>query len=340
MMNRRTDLAPHHRVAPDWVVALPQRDVVVVSVMLIAALVSTFAGPGGVVGEAVAANAEADQQALNLASRAKEALRAGRHEEAAMLFKQAYAQVPEPTLIYNAARAYQLGNKLHEALSLFRLYLTLASHDDGETRSGRAAAVDHIATIEKEFARRRDLAAQAAQAAQPMVATPTQAPVEPRPALPTAPGPVAAPPAAMPIPAAPVRRPGLFRRVHDDAWTSVEIAAVSLLASGGALVAGSLVAHLVIGGELDAVEQRMASGQSKSPDGTFYKGVTQREAGAAVAGYNDARFNANAVLATGVVAGSIGAVLWLTRSTDDSVVMQPQLQIGRDFAMAGWSVSW
>ena len=94
---------------------------------------------------------EGKSKAMDFAARAKVSYREGRYEEAASLFKSAYAQVPEPTLLFNAARAYQQGGMLREALTLFRLYLQLANANDAETRSGRADAVEHVATIERSL---------------------------------------------------------------------------------------------------------------------------------------------------------------------------------------------
>ncbi len=150
------------------------------------------------------------------------------------------------------------------------------------------------------------------------------------------------PPDALPPPAKPVRRPGLFVRVHDDAWTRREVVAVSLLGAGAAICVGALVGHAVLGGDLDDVEARLSAQQQTTADGRFYPGVTQREVHAAVQSHDDARFAANLTLGAGAVVAGVGAILWLTRSTDDRLAsrLQPELRIGPGHAIAGWSLRW
>ncbi|MEY3013858.1 MAG: hypothetical protein RIT45_2593 [Pseudomonadota bacterium] len=324
---------------------------------------------------------EAEARALELAGQAKKAFADGRYQQAAMLFKQAYAQVPEPTLLFNAARAYQLGGYLPEALSVFRLYLTLETHDDPETRSGRAEAVEHVQAIEKAMAAKEGPArpnggataggttaggttaggtTTGGSAAGGTTAGGTTAggttaggttaggttaggaTAGDTTAGGAGGGTVQPPPDALPLPARPVRRPGLFGRVHNDAWTQREVLSVSLLGAGAAICVGALVGHAILGGDLDDVEARMAAQRQSTADGRFYPGVTQREVDAAVQSHDDARFAANLTLGAGAVVAGVGAVLWLTRTTDDRLAsrLQPTLELGPDRAMAGWSLRW
>ncbi len=146
---------------------------------------------------AAMADTPQQQRAVALSGRAKAAYKSNEFQQAAMLYQQAYAQVPEPTLLFNAARAYQKGKFLREALSMFRLYLTLATHDDDETRAGRAEAVANIAAIDKELQHAAELRAQkdrAAAEARAHGAQPDPTTAEPTTAGPTTAGPTTAGP--------------------------------------------------------------------------------------------------------------------------------------------------
>ena len=75
--------------------------------------------------------AQAQSPAEAVAIQAKEQFKAGNFEAAAKLFMQAYAKSHTPALLYNAARAYEEAGKKGDALSLFRLYITLSADVDG-----------------------------------------------------------------------------------------------------------------------------------------------------------------------------------------------------------------
>ncbi|MCO4764025.1 MAG: hypothetical protein KC502_21100, partial [Myxococcales bacterium] len=272
----------------------------------------------------VAASTPQESKALQLTAQAKSAYKAGKYVQAAMLFKRAYAQVPEPTLLFNAARAYQRGAHLREALSMFRLYLTLATHNDEETRAGRSEAVAHISEIDKRLQRQAE--AQRAKntpkhgqppptvtppsAAKPAGTTPRQTtPAVPpvKPAVGPSP-PQTGPPAAVPTPTAPlttqkpVHRPGLFSRVSADKWTEREIAAVSLMAGGGAMIVTGLILHAVASSTLSELDEDMARRTTSQGGVTYYSGITQKAGQQALDSHDGLRLGGNMTITLGLAA--------------------------------------
>ena len=81
--------------------------------------------------ESVTATAQVPSAAETEALQAKEQFKAGKFEVAARLFMQAYAKSHAPALVYNAARAYEEAGKKGDAISLFKLYITLSDDADG-----------------------------------------------------------------------------------------------------------------------------------------------------------------------------------------------------------------
>lgn len=79
--------------------------------------------------KAKASPAEAEAEAIRL--RAVEHFKAKQYDAAAKAFMQAYARVPTPALVYNAARAYEEAGKTGDAAALFRLYITISDDADG-----------------------------------------------------------------------------------------------------------------------------------------------------------------------------------------------------------------
>jgi tetratricopeptide (TPR) repeat protein len=69
--------------------------------------------------------------AERLAAEAKEAFKAGQFDAAAKLFMQAYAKSHTPALLYNAARAHEEAGHKRDAITLFKLYITLTDEADG-----------------------------------------------------------------------------------------------------------------------------------------------------------------------------------------------------------------
>ena len=97
--------------------------------------------------------AKAEATALD----AKFKFKAGKHEEAAPLFLQAFALSRKPALLYNAARAYEEAGKPAEAKVAFEQYLTLP----GVSASGKRDAQQHIRKLEAQIAAKKK--AEAAQ---------------------------------------------------------------------------------------------------------------------------------------------------------------------------------
>ena len=326
----------------------------------------------GISPRAVLADTPQQQRAVALSGQAKAAYQASQFQQAAMLYQRAYAQVPEPTLLFNAARAYQKGKFLREALSMFRLYLTLATHNDDETRAGRAEAVTNIAAIDKELQEaaearaQRDRAAAEARAlhAQPGPTTPgtTASPATPGATTPgattpgaTTPGATTAPttggpPPAMPAPTViappeiakppstqkPVHRPGLFSRVSSQGWTDREIGAVSLMGGGAAIALTGIILHLAASSALSDLDADLARGRVQQGAMTYYTAITQNDAQAAIDTVNGRRLGGNLLLGVGAVAIGVGTWLWLTRRLDGDNKLSLAPTIGTDGV--GWTL--
>jgi hypothetical protein len=94
---------------------------------------------------AVPPDATAIQEAEALAQEAKDRFAARDFEVAAKLFMKAYAKSHVPSLVFNAARAYEEAGKTGDAASLFRLYITLTDDADGILE-----ARQHLAKLEAE----------------------------------------------------------------------------------------------------------------------------------------------------------------------------------------------
>lgn len=83
-----------------------------------------------------------------LATEAKAFFQAGLFDKASSKFMEAYALSQRPSLMYNAARSYEEGGNLREALALLKAYRSLPAVDD----AGRADADSRIARIEAKLA--------------------------------------------------------------------------------------------------------------------------------------------------------------------------------------------
>lgn len=95
--------------------------------------------------------AKAEATALN----AKFKFKAGKHEQAAQLFLEAYTLSRKPALLYNAARAFEEAQKHAEAKAAFEQYLALP----GLTGAGRKEAGEHIGRLNVRIAAAKQLAA-------------------------------------------------------------------------------------------------------------------------------------------------------------------------------------
>ena len=71
------------------------------------------------------------QEAEDLAARAKAEFKAGQFEQAAKDFMAAYGRTKKAPLVFNAARSYEEAGKTGDAAALFRLYLSISDDADG-----------------------------------------------------------------------------------------------------------------------------------------------------------------------------------------------------------------
>ena len=259
--------------------------------------------------------------ALALASRARGHWDAKNYLAAAPLFMEAYAQVPEPTLLFNAARAYQQGGRLREAVPLFELYLRLDTFDDADSAAGRRDAQRHLDAIRAELDRAQRTA-QAPPTTPAPAPQPTPAPAVPRTALPAPAAPVATPPLAAPVPPGPagerpaVRRPGLFSRVHSHEDGEGHVAAYVTMGSGGALLLAGIALHIAASAGRGAFDDRLAASRTVTAGGTTgYLDVTQGDAEDALTTHDSRRAWGTGLAAVG--AGALAAGVWLWQGHDE-----------------------
>ena len=279
------------------------------------------------------AKTEAERQALVHAAQAKSAYAGKRYDEAAKLFMKAYSKVPEPTLVYNAARSYQMAGRGKEALPLFRLYLQLEHHDDPQTRKGRAEAQAHINEIERQLQRqaaeearkRRELERKAANKPKP---TPQPQPTpqpnpnawpppnKPTPTPPsTGPGTERPPPAGMtPTGRKVVHRPDLFQRVSriakPDVWSPEEKQAV-VIGSIGAVALLTGLTLWAIDSDLEDIDAGPRGKTVVQGGRTFYPGVTQKEMDDALAAHNAKSYIGNTLILGGLITGGVATWMWM-----------------------------
>jgi hypothetical protein len=74
----------------------------------------------------------------------------GEYVTAGVAFEQAYALDPNPTLLYNAARAYEKGRKIKRAKRFYQRY----SIQDGVEKDRRHKALERIKAIDRELVNR------------------------------------------------------------------------------------------------------------------------------------------------------------------------------------------
>ncbi|MCO4761226.1 MAG: hypothetical protein KC502_06965 [Myxococcales bacterium] len=93
---------------------------------------------------AAAATPAEMRKAEALATEAKVFFRSKLYKDAALQFMEAFALSQAPSLVYNAARAYEEGKYNKKAIALFRHYLSLPGVD----AAGKMAAKKHLTSIE------------------------------------------------------------------------------------------------------------------------------------------------------------------------------------------------
>ena len=242
-----------------------------------------------------------ESRAIEVAAQAKAAFRDGRFDEAAKLFKTAYSHVHEPTLIFNAARSYQQGDRLPEALSLFRLYLEVQRRQDPEAVKGRKQAQQHVEQIETLLTQRDETEKADRSRLEALAAASNTPPKQP---------PSPAPTPASSLSKEVVHKPGLFDRLVDSPWSSRKITAASLCAGGATLVLSSVIVNWLANSQLDDIDERLAQGQAVKNGLVFYGGVSQREVFDAVEQHNNRKLAAKVLVATGAIAAGVGVWLW------------------------------
>jgi hypothetical protein len=262
--------------------------------------------------------AEKEREALALASQAKGKYAAGAFEAAAGLFMAAYGKVPEPTLLFNAARAYQQAGRPREALPLFQLYLSLNQDADADSQAGRREATQHVAAIEASLRKQGE--------------TPTPPPtVKPEPALTPEPVPPPVPPQTEPN----VHRPGLFQRVQARPEERGSYRTAALVTGGvglGLVLTGALVRSLA-GGDLNDLDAKLHSDARQIGGVTVHPSVTQREADSVFSSHRQQQVVGNVLIVTGVLGISTGVVLWLLQDESrsaQSAGVWPVLHAGPD----------
>jgi len=274
------------------------------------------------------ATAEQEKQALALATQARSHYRDKDFAGAADLFMKAYAQIPEPTLLFNAARAYENAGKLREAVPLFRLYLSVNRQDDDESRAGRKDAETHLADIERLLRAEETLPAPGSLRP---VDAPAEPPPEPQPSR-SQPA-VAQPPEAGPPAGAAVYRPGLFERVQprQAGWSAQRKTAVAAGALGAALLIAGSVVGIAAASDLDFVDENRLVGNGL----TLHPTVTQREADAAFAAHASRKAWSGGLIGLGAAAVGAGVVLWLSepaRAAHVTTRLWPSIEIGSGMA--------
>lgn len=250
-----------------------------------------------------AAKPNPQQEAEELASRAKAEFKAGQFEQAAKDFMAAYGRSKNAALVFNAARSYEEAGKHGDAAVLFRLYLSISDDADGmRDAQARLERMEEAAKA-KAIAPRNPAPAEA----NPPPTPPTQTPV-PEVAPPSPPPQAAPPPAAVKALAPPSRSPSA-------AWW-VGVPSVIALGSGAAL---------------------LAIGRSGSQDANLRVIASQADIDAYHTDYDRARnqWQAGAAL-TGVGAVGLGVSLWLAVQGRSAKVAVVPAADGSGVAVAGW----
>ncbi len=103
----------------------------------------------GTPGAARAQQRSPEERAVELYERSEVFYREGRFDRAAELLREAYATFPDPTLLYNLARAYEGSGDVDAALSAYRRFLV-----EEPGAEDRGAIERRIATLRAQIAER------------------------------------------------------------------------------------------------------------------------------------------------------------------------------------------
>lgn len=238
--------------------------------------------------------------AEDLAARAQAEFKAGAFEQAARMYMKAYGKSGKPSVVYNAARAYEEAGNLGEAVALFRLYLSLDPDADG--------VMDARARLQKLEALRVG-----------------KAPVAPDAAATPAPGTVTAPPVAS-MPAAPGEPSGVVRASGEPPPAG---SGVPWAVAGGSAAVAVAGAVLMFQGAADSEAAKGLTVHSKA-DYAAYE--TAHDAAST-------RWAVGAGLAVaGVVGAGVGVWLLLRPSKPAAQAVVPIAVPGG--AGLAWSRSW
>ncbi len=281
-------------------------------------VVTVFAAPGAAwaADKGAADKAASEKAAIELAAQAKSAFVAGAFARAAGLYMDAYGQYHEPTLVFNAGRAYQQAGQPREALPLFQLYLSVTSDKHPGEIEGRRDARDHIAQvqalIDKEDA-----------APQQVVVKPVQPqPVDPKPIEPNhfEPAPNQNPTIAV-KPEDHVHNPALFERVQSRHPRPSGPSHTGSFVAGGAGIA-LIVGGLVLGGmassDVKDLQARLQADRQVVGGTVLHTSVRQAEVNSAYVSHNNKQIAGSALLAVGSAAVVTAVVLWLLPTDQQS----------------------
>lgn len=180
-------------------------------------------------------DAQKKEQAKEHFDKARKLYDVGRYAEAIEEYQKVYLLIDDPTTLYNIAQAYRLWDKPDEAIRFYRNYLR---RSPGAVN--RAEVEKKISDLEKVIEDRKRGLPTPPPTPPPVVETPAPSPVL-RP--PTTPPPSAVTPPPVPPPASPPAGVTVTSSTSTEAPPSSfkKIAGYTLLITGGALVATSII---------------------------------------------------------------------------------------------------
>jgi tetratricopeptide (TPR) repeat protein len=182
------------------------------------------------------------EDAKALFEKATVQFRIGQFHEAAETYKHVYELHHDPSLLYNAAQAYRLGNEPEKALLFYRSFLSSAPDTPQRAEvEGRIAELERIVSEQKKAKERP-----------PNEVKPTPLPpTETQPAT-TAAGPPESAPPAQP-------------QTASDAGRSKKIAGIVLLGIGAGALIGGIVTAVLSGQASDSINAAARTGQAFDP---------------------------------------------------------------------------
>lgn len=285
--------------------------------------------------QAVGPDQEAQAEALVV--QAKSLYQAGKFEDAAHVYMQAYGHVPRPATVFNAARAYEQAGLYAEAKPLFELYLQINHGTDADSLAGIADAKKHLDAVNNHLAEAQKHVDPPVKAADPLPTKPLPPPVNLQDPPPQDP-----PRELPPLQTAPQVQKPQAQQANDD-WSGRKTAAVVTVSAGGALILTSVILAIVAHSQLSDLDARLAQDQVQNNQNlTLHGDVTQREMDDGIRSYNRAQIAAGILGGVGALAVVTGAVLLAAEDNPQArTAMQPALQPGVQMANGGalWTLS-